>query len=67
MSSADLKMAFEDALIEEMRNYRRDLCIERFGRGYNKLDHYQQQIVDEDVGKTFAAAVRKIVNAHLDL
>jgi hypothetical protein len=68
MSSMELKMAFEDALIEEMRDYRRKICMDRFGHGYNKLCTYDDQAgVNEYVGKAFARAVRELVNAHLDL
>lgn len=67
MSSADLKFSFENALIEEMRNYRRDICMDRYGHGYNRLPHHLQATIDDEVGKTFAEAIRRQVNAHLDL
>jgi hypothetical protein len=62
MSSIELKMAFDDALIEEMRDYRRKICMYRFGYGYNKLDDVMQEIINEEVGKAFAGAVRDLVN-----
>ena len=63
MGLIDLKIFFEDALGKEMSDYRTELCRERYGCGYSNraINDDIREMIDEEVGRKFAKAIRKMV------